>query len=161
MAYLFPVYFPLLCRVVYRIIPVPETAEDIAQEVFYELWRKRKQITFASSVEGYLKRSAVNKSLNYVRDHKHHLMDTPLKHLHSNAPSIPQQLAADELQKQIDDEINQLPERCRVIFVLSRFEDMSYQEIADKLGISRKTVENQVSKALRILRDRLGPIAGQ
>lgn len=156
MAYLFPTYFPLLCRVVYRIIPVAETAEDIAQEVFYELWRKRKEIQFSTSVRAYLTRSAVNKSLNYVRDHQHHLMDTPLRPTSTNTPSVPQQLAADELQERIDREINQLPERCRVIFVLSRFEDMSYQEIADKLGISRKTVENQVSKALRILRERLG-----
>jgi len=158
MEYLFSTYFPMLCRVVYRIIPVPETAEDIVQDVFYELWRKRKQLTFSSSVAGYLKRSAINKSLNYVRDHKHHLLETPLKPIHSPAPSVPQQLAADELQKRIEEEIDRLPERCRVIFVLSRFEDMSYQEIADKLGISRKTVENQVSKALRTLRERLGPL---
>ena len=161
MGYLFPTYFPMLCQVVYRIIPVAQTAEDIAQEVFYELWRKRKQIAFSTSVEAYLKRSAVNKSLNYVRDHKHHFLDKPLRSLPTDTPSISQQIAAEELQKRIDEEIDRLPERCRVIFVLSRFEDMSYQEIADKLGISRKTVEHQVSKALRLLRDRLGPLPGE
>lgn len=158
MSILFRQYFPVLCRVVFRIIPVQQTAEDLAQEVFYELWRKRDRIVFTTSVAAYLKRAALHKSLNYVRDQKHHLLDTPLRPVASQHPSVPQQLEADELQKYIDRAIDQLPERCRLIFVLSRFEDMSYQEIADKLGISRKTVENQVGKALRLLREQLEPL---
>ena len=63
---------------------------------------------------------------------------------------------ADDLQQEIDTAIDSLPERCRLIFVLSRFEEMSYQEIADHLEISIKTVEHQIGKALRSLREALG-----
>jgi RNA polymerase sigma-70 factor (ECF subfamily) len=71
--------------------------------------------------------------------------------------SATEQMEADELQEQINQAIDGLPERCRMIFLLSRFEDMSYKEIAQKLDISVKTVENQISKALKVLRDVLGP----
>ena len=74
----------------------------------------------------------------------------------TNIPVI-QTLMADDLQVEIDQAIDSLPEKCRLVFVLSRFEDMTYQEIADQLGISIKTVENQISKALKSLRSALSP----
>lgn len=154
---LFREHYRFLCLAVYRIIPDRDTAEDLVQDVFVELWRKHRQLTVQQSMRAYLKRSAVNKALNYIRDRKIHLVDTPLNPIPALQPPVVQQLAAEELQQYIDAAIDRLPERCRLVFVLSRFEDMSYKEISDKLGISVKTVENQVSKALRLLRDQLGP----
>jgi RNA polymerase sigma-70 factor (ECF subfamily) len=150
---IFKRYYNYLCKIVYKIIPDYNLVEDLTQEVFFELWRKKEQLSVTASLKAYIRRAAVNKSLNYIRDQKIKFSDEeqyPV--VKSKQPSVTQQLEADELQLRIDEAIDSLPERCRVIFVLSRFEDMSYSEIADSLGIAVKTVENQISKALRLLR---------
>lgn len=150
---IFRKYYTFLCRSVYRIISDTQITEDLAQEVFYELWKKRAQIKISSSLKAYLKRAVLNKALNYIRDQKIDLRNAPEKEgLTSREASVVQELAADNLQQQIDQAIDSLPERCRLVFVLSRYEEMSYQQIADHLGISIKTVENQISKALKSLR---------
>jgi len=146
-------YYTFLCRSVYRIIPDTQITEDLAQEVFYELWKKRAKINITSSLRAYLKRAALNKALNYIRDQKIDFRNAPEKEgLTSKDANVIQELAADNLQQQIDQAIDSLPEKCRLVFVLSRYEEMSYQQIADHLSISIKTVENQISKALKTLR---------
>lgn len=150
---IFKRYYNYLCKVVYKIIPDYTLVEDLTQEVFFELWRKKEQLSVTASLKAYIRRAAVNKSLNYIRDQKIKFADEehyPV--VKSKEPSATQKLEADELQVRIDEAIDRLPERCRVIFVLSRFEYMSYSEIANSLDISVKTVENQISKALKLLR---------
>ncbi|MEZ4989888.1 MAG: RNA polymerase sigma-70 factor [Saprospiraceae bacterium] len=155
---LFREYYPSVCRVILHIIPDPGIAEDIAQDVFFELWRKRDRINVTTSFGAYLRRSARNRSLNYIRDHKINPSgEDQLPPLADQQPNADQCIDIQDLQTQIDRAIDQLPERCRLVFTLSRFEDMSYQQIADELHISIKTVENQISKALRLLRESLGP----
>ena len=155
--WLFQEHYAYLCRAVYKILPDSNLAEDLVQEVFFELWRRKDRIHITSSIKAYLRRTAVNKTLNYIRDQKVKFDDEEkLPVLSSGEASANQQLEAEELQQLIDQTIDSLPERCRVVFVLSRFEDMSYKEIAEKLGISVKTVENQISKALKVLRRVLG-----
>lgn len=155
---LFREYYPQVCRAVLRIIPDPGIAEDIAQDVFFELWRKRDQLKVTTSFGAYLRRAARNKSLNYIRDKK---INPEGEEKLPNSLGIQvdanQRLEALDLQQAIDTAVLGLPDRCREIFSLSRFEDMSYQEIADQLNISVKTVEHQISKALRLLRKTLGP----
>lgn len=154
---LFREYYTEVCRAVIRIIPDPVIAEDIAQEVFFELWRKREVLNITSSFGAYLRRAARNRSLNYIRDRKiNPEPEEKLPQASGFQADANQKLEAQDLQKVIDQVIENLPERCRLVFSLSRFEDMSYQEIADHLGISIKTVENQISKALRLLREALG-----
>lgn len=151
-------YYAYICRAVYKIIPDANLVEDLAQEVFYELWRKRGRLQIATSLKGYLRRSAVNRALNYIRDQRikfDEVERAPVQK--SSLPTAPQRMDAAELQVKIDKAIDELPERCRIVFVLSRFEEMSYREIAEQLDISAKTVENQVSKALKLLRQALGP----
>ena len=75
--------------------------------------------------------------------------------LSNNQSTTQQELEADDLQKLINDSIDLLPTKCKLVFTLSRFEEMSYQEIANELNISIKTVENQISKALKFLRKAL------
>lgn len=155
---LFRLYYQKVCQAVYKIIPKEQTTEDLAQEVFYELWRKKDQLQIHTSYAAYLRRAAVNKALNFLRDQKIQLDDsTVVGQLKIQAPLSDAELEATELQLVIDQAVDQLPERCRLVFVLSRFEQMSYKEIADQLDISPKTVENQISKALRLLRQALGP----
>ena len=154
---LFRKYYSFLCKSVYKILPDTNLVEDLSQEVFYELWRKRKQLQIKTSLKAYLRRAAMNKALNFIRDQKIKFDDEEKQpQLASKTPSINQKMEAAELQVIIDRAIDQLPERCRMVFVLSRFEEMSYSEIAQQLNISVKTVENQISKALKLLRISLG-----
>ena len=145
-----------ICRSVYRILKDNNLAEDIAQEVFLGLWKKRDKLKITTSVQAYLKRTAVNKSLNFIRDQKIKFDDEEKMPVQYNNQSTSQQkLEADDLQNLINDSIDLLPEKCRLVFTLSRFEEMTYQEIANELNISIKTVENQISKALKFLRKAL------
>jgi len=162
MEILFRRYYSEVCRAVYRIIPQTETAEDIAQEVFLALWKKRSQLTISTSLKSYLRRAAVNRALNHLRDQKIKWSDdAELPAMPDSGPGIPEQLETAELQQMVDQYINQLPEKCRLVFVLSRFESLSHAEIAAQLGISNKTVENQMTKALRFLKAALGPYIGR
>ena len=150
---LFHRHYSFICRTVYRVLKDNNLAEDIAQEVFFGLWKKRENLTISTSVQAYLKRAAINKSLNFIRDQKVKFDDEEKMPVLTNQQATSQQqLEADDLQKLINESIDNLPEKCRLVFILSRFEEMTYQEIADKLDISIKTVENQISKALKYLR---------
>jgi RNA polymerase sigma-70 factor (ECF subfamily) len=141
-----------------RIIPDENIARDLVQEVFVDIWRRRNDLKITTSVKAYLRTAARNKTLNYVRDQKMTFEDQE-RHsdIQSNQVSANDQLEADELQAIIDRAIDELPERCRLVFSLSRFEELSYKEIAEQLDISTKTVENQISKALKLLRNSLAP----
>lgn len=158
---IFRQYFGDLCRTIYRIIPDEAIAQDIAQEVFVQLWQRRHTLSVQTTLGAYLRRAGINRALNYLRDNRRfsdaddtQVLETQVSH----ETNIEQTLEVSELQEAIDRAIDQLPERCRLVFILSRFEDLSHQEIADQLAISPKTVENQITKALRLLRSVLGPL---
>lgn len=157
MEWLFREHFQYLCRVVYRVLPQKETVEDLVQEVFYELWRKRDGFQFRGSPRAYLRRAAINRTLNFIRDRRLLVDDDKEVDFLGQQPSAVGDLEAADLEVLLYRTIDRLPERCRIIFVLSRFDDLSYKEIAVKLGISVKTVENQISKALRLIRTAMGP----
>ncbi len=149
-------HYVFLCQVIARILPHGRVAEDIAQEVFFELWKKRKSLQVNISLKAYLRRAGINRSLNHIRDQKIKWEeDDKLPLLKSTLPETDGQLQGEELQKEIDSAIESLPERRRLVFSLSRFEEMTYQEIANHLGISVKTVENQMTQALKDLRSSL------
>ena len=153
---IFKRYYVFLCRVLVRVLKDENMSEDLAQEVLYDIWRKRKTIHINTSLKAYLRRAAINKALNFIRDRKikwEGEEQVPVQI--SKFINAPQQIEADELQQFINEAIDALPERCRLIFSLSRFEEMTYQEIANHLDISIKTVENQISKALKLLRNSL------
>lgn len=152
--WLFRAYFPYLCTTIYQFIPNGPLAEDLAQDVFFDLWRRREEINITGSLKAYLRKAAINKALNKIRDLKSQSeADLPP----SDNPLPPRPLEVEELSQRIDWAIDQLPERCRLVFLLSRYEDLTYKEIAHKLEISEKTVENQIVKALKLLRRHLGP----
>ena len=154
---LFRTYYSYICKAIYRIIPDSNITEDLAQDVFYEIWKKREKFHINTSLKAYLRRAGMNKALNYIRDKKIKWDDAEaLETMETKAPGTGEKMEANELQKEIEKSINELPERCRIVFSLSRFEEMTYQQIADHLGISIKTVENQISKALKLLRVKLG-----
>lgn len=153
---IFREYYPYVSTVVYRILDDSGSAEDIAQEVFLTIWKKRDSFEIKSSLKAYLGRAARNKALNHIRDNRvktdgsEELPDVP------DFGSRPQHdMEGVELRKRVKQLIDMLPERCRYVFVLSRFENLTYKEIAAQMGIAEKTVENQISKALKFMKQGL------
>lgn len=139
-----------------------ESAREIVQEAFIGLWDKRDQIDLSRPVKSYLSTTVRNRSLNYLRDNKK--FDTRLLTQENLYPLASYEhadrLVEKELSEKIQEAISGLPERCKEVFLLSRNEHLTYQEIADKLQISVKTVETQMSKALQHLRIHLKEYLG-
>lgn len=149
-------YYSMLCNQVFQILKDRSSAEDIVQDVFYEIWKKKDTLNINQSLVAYLKRACRNRTLNYIRDNNLKWEDeTTLMDLQDSGINSDDIMTTEELNTTIQTIIAQLPEKCGVIFSLSRYEDMSYNEIATSLDISVKTVENQISKALRILREKI------
>ena len=140
--------------VVFRMTQDKNQAEDVVQEVMLELWRKRESIEIKNAVKSYLHRAVRNKTLNQIRDEKVKFeSEDQLTELASTASSPLQMMQGEEMAEKIKKTYESLPERCRIVFALVKYEGLSYKETAEKLGISVKTVENQVSKALRMFRE--------
>ena len=152
----FDLHYAEVCRAIYKLIPDSALMEDLAQEVFIRFWEKREQIEIAESIGGYLHRMAVNEALAHLRRRRFFEDVSEAAHLPAAAADRPEtELLHQDLSLRLNAALNTLPPRCRVVFHLSRFEEMSYREIADKMDISIKTVENQMGKALRLLRQQL------
>ncbi len=152
---LFELHYPGICQTIHRYVADRALVEDLAQEVFVRFWEKRQQITITVSIQAYLRRMAVNEALAWLRRHKHWEEELTPETSAGLDPSAEEHFMHGELQRSIVEAIDTLPPKCRTVFQLSRFEELTYQEIADQMGISIKTVENQMGKALRILRERL------
>lgn len=155
---LFRNYYSYVCNVLYPVLKDKDQIEDIAQDVFHDLWKKRSSLQIKTSLSAYLKRAAINKALNHIRGQRMKFDDNQeLPLFKSKEVSSQKKLEANELEELIKKSIDELPERCRIIFSLSRHQKLTYNEIAAKLDISVKTVENQISKALKTLRINLKP----
>lgn len=149
--YLFSEYYDLLCQRVSHIIKDREYAEDIVQEIFMNIWKKRETLEIKISLKAYLLRSAMNRSLNYIRDNKVKFQEIEFD-LEDSSLSIQLTLEKNDFEARINAYIDMLPPKCKAVFVLNRFDQMKYKEIAEMLNISVKTVENHIAKALAFLR---------
>jgi RNA polymerase sigma-70 factor (ECF subfamily) len=154
---LFKAHYAPLHRYAYRMVDDEDAAEEIVQSTFVKLWEGRQTLRIEESGQAYLYRAVHNRSLNYLehqkvkRAHEAHVMLQG--EASSNDSDSTTRLRT--LEAKLDAALKRLPEGCRTVFQLSRFEDLKYREIADRLGLSVKTVEAQMSKALRILRTEL------
>ena len=153
---LFQEHYPMVCKTINRFIPDKSLTEDLAQEVFIRLWQKRKQLNITHSFVAYLRRMAINEALGQIRKNKRHQIEELNTNLHDEVQhGAEHEFLYGELKEHITLAVDTLPPRCKVVFQLSRFEELSYKEIAKKMDISVKTVENQMGKALKIMREKL------
>jgi RNA polymerase sigma-70 factor (ECF subfamily) len=153
---IFRANYALLVRVAEAMLRDRATAEEIAQDVLLELWRRRETLDVTESVRGYLLQATRNRSLNALRHRAIERRSEPqLADGVARLPSTDAAVRENEIEVAIQAAIAELPARCRLVFELSRIEGLKYAEIATRLGISVKTVEVQMGKALRILREQL------
>lgn len=134
-----------------------DLAKDLVQDVFVKLWQQKDTLQIRSSLSSYLKRSVINACIDYQRSA--YARRTSMKEVSDDQMPAPfssdTPTLARETQTSIDQAINKLPERCRLVFTLSRHAGLTYKQIAEELDISPKTVENQMSRALKMLRESL------
>jgi RNA polymerase sigma-70 factor (ECF subfamily) len=151
---LFDKYYSALCMFANKYLQDMDLSRSLVQQVFIDLWMKRQKIAISTSVKSYLYTTVKNRCIDVLRKSKatteisesvENLRQTPFHDLIEEA----------ELNDRINASINQLPEKCSEVFLLCRFEGLKYSEIAEKLGVSVKTVEMQMGIALKKLRDSL------
>lgn len=150
---LFRSFFPSLMAFAKKILVDEDDAREVVHQVFISIWEKRQEMDLSVSLKSYLFTSVHNRSLNVIRDRK--------KFSSAEVPDVAGEwdvssvIETMELEDKIMEVVSTLPEKCREVFELSRFDGLKYSEIAEHLQISVKTVENQMSKALKILREKL------
>jgi RNA polymerase sigma-70 factor (ECF subfamily) len=154
---LFRSEFKGLCFFALQFTKDADMAREITQEAFISLWEKRASIDLSKPVKTYLSTTVRNKCLNWLRYNKKFnkgILDIEGL-LSEKTYDQPDRLVEAEIRDRIGKAIDELPVKCREIFVLNRQENLKYQEIAIRLEISVKTVETQMSKALQHMRNRL------
>ncbi|MEZ2442959.1 RNA polymerase sigma-70 factor [Chitinophaga sp. RCC_12] len=144
-----------------RYVHVKEAAEEIVSDVFVKLWNRRKEIEQVSNLEVYLFVAVKNHSLNYLEQYSH-LRIVPLSGSDTadlrNSIDLERDLEWKEMRFKMDQIVSSLPAQCRRIFQLIKEDGFKYKEVAEILNISPRTVETQLSRAMRRLNEGLGAI---
>ncbi|MGV3639955.1 MAG: RNA polymerase sigma-70 factor [Adhaeribacter sp.] len=152
---LFRQYYAGLCKSLYRTLRDASLAEDIVQEVFVKVWDMRHSLRLDEAIPAYLYRSCYNAALNFLKSRKPLTDLSSLEDLAAGSQTAEQNLGLQETENQVQRAIEALPPKTRLVFSLSRFEELSYKEIADRLEISVKSVEKHMGIALHRLRENL------
>lgn len=149
---LFDTHYESLTGYAFTFLNNSDEAEDVVQQVFIHLWENRMTIEIHTSTRSLLYKAVHNNCLNRIKHfnvRKKHAIET---HYAGSNVAHNHNLEHKELVQRLSLALNTLPDQCRKIFEMSRFEQLKYQEIADQLNLSIKTIENQMGKALKILR---------
>lgn len=153
----FKEHYQALCRYANSFLNDRDEAEEVVQASFLGIWEKRSSLFITTSLKAYLYQAVRNRCLNVIKHEKvkqQHAEHEVLMSAYAQE-STSDSVLSNELEQRIYIAMQVLPEQCRLVFKLSRFEELKYQEIADQLNISVKTVENQIGKALKIMREQL------
>lgn len=154
---LFRSYYQPLCNYAYTFVQDRDEAEEIVQTTFLAVWERKEALEIRTAVKPYLYAMVRNACLNVLKHEKvkkqHAVMQMAVGE--RSVESVARTVMASELETKIYEAMDTLPEQCRLVFKLSRFEELKYSEIAEQLNISVKTVENHMGKALRIMREQL------
>ncbi|MEO8413821.1 MAG: RNA polymerase sigma-70 factor [Ginsengibacter sp.] len=153
----FKTHFKNLHAYAFTMLRDEMVAEEMVQNIFYKLWERPENLSISGSVAAYLYRAVHNESLNHLKHMKVRLKHQKhvLYQMKNQTDTASKKILLKELEGKLHKAMQELPEQCRTIFQLSRFEELKYREIADRLKISPKTVENQMGKALKLLRIKL------
>lgn len=157
---LYKKHYKHLLQIIVGLIQDKDDAQDIVQDLFVDLWLKRHSLNITKPIAAYLIKAAVHRSLNYIRNNSRHktyyFRETGATfYLKSDLPpNAPMEL--DELKRAIRSATQKLPPRCKTAFILKTSFNMSYNEIAVHMGVTKKAVEKQISKAVRKLKIDLG-----
>lgn len=146
-----------LCRYAYTFLNDTDEAEEIVQNSFLSVWEKRSGLQVNTSGKSYMFAMVRNACLNVI---KHRKIQTRHANEHmaitrAGEETVSEAVQGAELEREIGKALQTLPEQCRLVFTMSRFEELKYQEIANQLQISVKTVENHMGKALKLMREQL------
>lgn len=161
---LFRRYYANLLFYATRIVGEDE-AEDVVQDVFVELWRRRDTMKVGEQIQAFLYRAVYTRALNVLKhrdimnSYEAVVLDIHKKRVEFYQPDsndVVKRIEDSELRWKLNEAINELPDKCRMVFKLSYLHEMKNKEIAETMGISLRTVEAHMYKALKLLRDRLG-----
>jgi RNA polymerase sigma-70 factor (ECF subfamily) len=157
---LFSKYYTVLVVFALKIVKDEDLARELVQDVFVNFFEKRNSLHIHTSLKSHLYQSVKNKCLNHIKreqlikgHHQNILMDNQ-----NTDAYIENKMEETELESKMHQIIETLPDKCREIFELSRFEGKTNQEIADQFSLSKRTVETQISKALKILRENISDL---
>lgn len=153
---LFLIYCQLLIHFVHRYVRDTQIAENIVQDVFLKIWMNRSDLNPSLNIKTYLYTAVKNRALNHLRhaDVEHRNAEN-LRSMNYPVRTPEDEWHEQELKASVQKAIEELPEKCRIIFSMSRFDSLTYAEIAEIQDISIKTVETQMGRALKTLRKRL------
>lgn len=161
----YSIYFPKLVRFAREYVVSIEDAENLVQDLFIYLWERQDLFDSLNNPNAFLFALIKNRSIDFLRhklvadNNKESIEDLKDRELQLKMYALEQfdenLLSVDDIEILLNNAINNLPDKCREIFILSRMEGLKYKEIADKLNISTKTVENHIVVALRKLKTEL------
>ncbi len=153
---LFLKYYDLLTRLSFYFTGDRTVAEDLTQDLFIAIWQRRETIDRVDNLKSYLTVAIKNRSLDFIGDKRQQKFRFE-QYLEYTAADTEPYDGEEQLLTKVLNGLQLLPSKCRLIFSLSRFEGLTNSEIADYLEITKRTVETQISKALRLLRENLHP----
>lgn len=150
-------YYSRLSQFAYRYVKSKAIAEDLVHNVFHNVWKNRQKVKANGKLRAYLYTAVRNQSIKYLkrRQRQAYANMEDLTLLKSREVSPEEQVNGEEFKEAVEEAINKLPERRREVFLLSREDNLTYREIAEVLEISIKTVETQMSRSLKFLRQEL------
>jgi len=167
--WIFKTYYRALCFYAEGMVGEKEAAEEIVSEFFLKLWENHEKIHITTSLQAYLYKSIFNNCLKYLeqlkvlrkyREHAQYMMESCDLFQLQNDNNPLSMIISEETVGEIERAIDALPPQCKEVFQLLRFDGLSYQEIADKLGVSINTVRTQITRAMAKLRESLKGLQG-
>ncbi|MCX6122455.1 MAG: RNA polymerase sigma-70 factor [Ignavibacteriales bacterium] len=152
---LFERHYSALCHFACKFVKNATLAEEAVSDVFLNIWLKKEKIELSTNLKMYLYTAVKNQSLNYLKKNKIHLegIETVVKENITSDLRADKFIVYEESKNAIDNLLQQLPEKRRIIFSMNRFDGLSYKEIAEILSISIHTVQNQMVAAVKFLID--------
>lgn len=152
---LFKEYYAPLCRYAYSIVRDADQAEEIVQEFFYSYWNNRNRLSIRISLKSYLFRSIRNRAVRFLQHKKVEEQYREQNRISTFFDSPEQIFNGNEMAELVEKTLEELPDRCRQVFLLNRVNGLKYKEIAELLKVSVKTVESDMGKALLAFRTNL------